>query len=177
MDVQPMRISVHMDAALFRDFAWFDMLRVKKRWRPPALFSLILLVSALLCLSRYRVEEQAALLGAVLLVVGFGLPTVYFANFFVSIQQQSRKLGLQNKQQVYTVTLSDASDAIHVDGKDGASIDYEWEGIYGVFRKRNCTYLYVQPGRAFLLPDKDVDNAQKLKSIIRSKNPHERCRR
>ena len=48
---QPISVSVQMDAASFHDFAAFDLLRHRKAWHRPLMFTAILLVSAGFCLS------------------------------------------------------------------------------------------------------------------------------
>ena len=46
---QPISVSVQMDAASFHDFAAFDLLRHRKAWHRPLMFTAILLVSAGVC--------------------------------------------------------------------------------------------------------------------------------
>lgn len=149
-------VSVKIDAKLFRDFAVFDAFRIKKRWKSPALFAGILLAFSALCFSRYQSAEQAVFMGFVLLAMGLGLPTAYFANFMVSVNSEIRKLGLTEPQHVYTVTLSDAPDGVGAVAKNGGEAKYKWDNVYGAYRWKNCTYLYVQRTRAFLLPDRDI---------------------
>ena len=62
-------IPVQISAAEFRAFALFDTFRHKQQWRRPAVFLLIMGVSAALCYSRYP-QEGALLLGTILLVLG-----------------------------------------------------------------------------------------------------------
>jgi len=160
-------VSVKIDARLFRNFAIYDAFRMKKRWKSPVLFALILLGFAILCFSRAKTQEQAVFMGAVLLAVGFGLPIIYFANFFRSINVQIRKLGLKSPQPVYTVTLTDVPDGIHVAAKNGETAQYEWNNLYGVHQGKSCTYLYVQNNRAYLLPDRDIGSqAEALGSLL-----------
>lgn len=161
-------VSVIIDAKLFRDFAIFDTFRIKQRWKLPVLFALIMLIFAILCFSRYQTAEQAVFIGSVLLIVGFGLPIIYFINFLRSVNAQIQKLGLTAPQPVYAVTLTEAPDGIKVTAKNNDVAQYEWDRIYGVYHGKNCVYLYVNNSRAYLLPDRDVgDQAEILRSLLK----------
>lgn len=168
MEDSAITVCVKIDAKLFRDFAVFDAFRVKQRWKLPILFALIMLGFAVLCFSRYKTAEQAIFIGTVLLAVGFGLPVIYFVNFFKSIHTQIRKLGLATPQPVYTVTLTDAPDGIQVVAKNGDTAQYEWNKIHGIYHGKNCIYLYAQSSRAYLLPDRDVaDKSEELCNLLK----------
>ena len=78
-----MTIEVNLSGPEFRRFTVFDLLRRRKQWRGPALFALILGLSAAVCFTRAP-ARGAVLLGSVLLGVGLGVPCVYFAFFFSS---------------------------------------------------------------------------------------------
>lgn len=163
-------VSVKIDARLFRDFAIFDTFRIKQRWKSPMIFALIMLAFAVLCFSLYQTADQAVFMGFILLVIGFGLPIVSFINFLRSVGIQIRKLGLSTPQAVYTVTLTESG--IQIVTKNGHEEQYVWDGIYGVYQGKGCTYLYVQNGRAYLLPDSDVGvQAEALKSLLNRRIP------
>ena len=89
---QPISVSVQMDAASFHDFAAFDLLRHRKAWHRPLMFTAILLVSAGFCLSQVGQKDGAALLTVVLSVVALGVPAVYFWTFFHSLSLQIEKM-------------------------------------------------------------------------------------
>ena len=72
-------IPVRLDAKTFRRFGNFDMLRLRKKWVRPVLFAVILVAFAFLALLTRK--EQSGMIAAVLLVVGLGLPLVYFGSF------------------------------------------------------------------------------------------------
>ena len=91
---QPISVSVQMDAASFHDFAAFDLLRHRKAWHRPLVFTAILLVSAGVCLSQVGQKDGAALLTVLLAVVALGVPAVYFWTFFHSLSLQIKKMGL-----------------------------------------------------------------------------------
>ena len=92
--LQPISVSITMDAASFHKFRSFDLFRHQKRWRRPLAFTAILLVFSCICLSQVGVREGAALLAVVLAVVALGLPAVYFYTFFRDLRTTIKKLGL-----------------------------------------------------------------------------------
>ena len=123
---QVLSISVEMDAGSFHKFAAFDLLRHKKAWYRPLLFTAILLVFAGICLSQVGQREGAALLTVVLAVVALGLPAVWFWSFFHNLKNQIRKLGLPSRH-------------------------YDWQSIHLAYRTPDAIYLYVQQNQAYLL--------------------------
>lgn len=142
-------VPVELTAKSFRDFALYDTLVRQRRWLPPAVFCLILCVSAGLCFALRDRSPTAGLLIGVLLAVGIGLPAVYFVSFFGSIRQQITRLGLDKPKLAYTVTLDDAG--VHVDsGKE--RLDHTWESLYRAYRRPDAVYLYPSPKQAYLLP-------------------------
>ena len=106
---QPISVSVQMDAASFHDFAAFDLLRHRKAWHRPLVFTAILLVSAGFCLSQVGQKDGAALLTVVLAVVALGVPAVYFWTFFHSLSLQIKKMGLPRP--FYRLLLDDETAA------------------------------------------------------------------
>lgn len=144
-----MTIDVTLDKFTFRRFALFDMLRHRKQWRSPALFALILCASGGICFAMGRVEG-AALLGTVLIVVGLGLPAVYFLSFFRSLKQQITANDLLRPRKVYTVHVEE--DGIRVKNEKEQA-QYSWNQIHHAYRDTLAIYLYITPQRAFLLPD------------------------
>ena len=73
----PVWLDARITPEVFREFAFFDTFRRQKRWKGPALFALIMGGFAGVCFALRGSREQAALIGAVLLVVGLGLPEVF----------------------------------------------------------------------------------------------------
>ncbi len=128
MEQGSVTVPVKLTAKGFRDFAVFDTLVRQRRWVMPAVFCAILSASALVChLLRDRSPNAGALV-AVLLVVGVGLPVVYFISFLNSVRQQNRRMGLSAKGlAVYTVTLD--GNGVHVQARD-RHMDHPWESVY-----------------------------------------------
>lgn len=154
MSNQDITIQSFIDARVFSEFAWFDLLRVQKRWRRPSLFAAFFVAIAALAFSRAGSVDHAALLGGVLLAVGVGLPTVYFFAFRQSVRKQSAKL--TGKEAAYTVTLDDQGVCV-VKGKQNAN--YSWSDVHAVHRLKRCICIYVEAHRAFLLPSADNSEA------------------
>ena len=102
-DAREITIPVQLDAGTFRRFACFDTLIRKKRGIRPALFAVILITFAIIALLSSKPES--GLIAAVLLVVGCGLPLVYFGMFLGQVNRQAAQQKLEKGKTVYTVTL------------------------------------------------------------------------
>ena len=100
-----MTCKVVLSAKEFRKFTFFDIIRRRKMYKSPVTFSLILLISALICFLLHDIEG-AIMLGTLLLVVGLGVPAVYFSTFHLSLNKQVKLQSLKEPRQVYTVSLS-----------------------------------------------------------------------
>ena len=149
----PMTIDCKISEKMFRDFTLFDILRRRKQWKSPVIFSAILTFSAVICFIMHA-KDGAVLLGAVLLAVGLGMPAVYFLTFFSSLKKQVRLQKLNPPRTVYTVTLTDAADGIRIsNGRESAS--YRWDRAYHAYLTDECIYLYMTADRAFIIPAKD----------------------
>ena len=167
-----MTIEVNLSGPEFRRFTVFDLLRRRKQWRGPALFALILGLSAAVCFTRAP-ARGAVLLGSVLLGVGLGVPCVYFAFFFSSLNRQIREQGLTRPQHVYTVTLSDKKKGITADnGKE--VLEYEWKSVHHAYRNLTATYLYLTPQRALILPHSCMEDPDKLWALLEKRLPQEK---
>ena len=150
----PITIQAFIDARLFSEFAWFDLLHVQKQWRRPALFAAFFAAIAAVAFSRAGSVEHAALLGVVLLAVGIGLPLVYFGGFFLSVRRQGA--AYTGQAAAYTLSL-DAHGVSVFKGKQ--SLHCEWGRVYAVHRLTRCICIYTEPRRAFLLPSADNSRA------------------
>ena len=151
---QPISVSVQMDAASFHDFAAFDLLRHRKAWHRPLVFTAILLVSAGVCLSQVGQKDGAALLTVLLAVVALGVPAVYFWTFFHSLSLQIKKMGLPRP--FYRLLLDDDGLSVWMAGeqdKPEASRKYAWHDMHLAYRTPNAIYLYVRQNQAYLLND------------------------
>lgn len=179
MENNTITVDVTLDAKTFRDFAVFDNLILRRRWLFPTVFALIFLVFSCICFIARTFESQATLLGCVLLVIGFGLPAVYFSTFFRSIRFQIKKLDFEKEKHGYVLKFSKNTDSIHVSNSNGESTKYKWVDLYGVYYVANYIYLYVHPKKAFIIPANQVNSTDLwllFSSIVPAKKLHDRRR-
>lgn len=152
-----MTIDVLLSKELFRRFTIFDVLQRRKLWRSPVLFALILSVSACICFLMRQVDG-AVILGTVLLIVGLGMPCIYFLNFFRSLNRQIAANDLSQPKKVYALCLTDKAKGIAIEN-DREHADYGWADVHCVYRDKLATYLYITPERAFILPHDCIDES------------------
>jgi hypothetical protein len=150
-------VPVMLDEKLLRRFSVFDLLTVKRMWRSPLLFALIMSGFAAVCFAMVGRAEGASLLGAVLLAVGLGLPLLYVFRFFSLIAAQVKRFGLERPRAVYTLSFSREENGVFAQNPGGESARYEWALLYGAFRVSGCVYLYVTKNRAFILPENQAN--------------------
>ena len=166
-------IHVRLDAKTFRRFSLFDTLRLRKRWVRPVVFALILVAFAVIALLTGK--QQAGMIAAVLLVVGLGLPLVYFGTFFSQVNVKA--VDLKPPKAVYTVRLDFEGARVTNDRKSDENISLKWSQLPAAYRARDCIYLYASPIRAFLLPagQADVSDEELWEYLV--KHMGEKCKR
>lgn len=163
-------VSVKINQTIFKHFALFDTFRRQRRWKAPVIFIGIMSLFSFIAFSRVGKAEQAALLGIVLLSIGLLLPAVYFANFFLSILTQIKKLGLKTPRYIYTLQFCQHS-GVEV-SSDKEQVAYGWDELFAAYRTNHCIYLYAAPHRAYLLPNEQIENgSEALWSLIISAMP------
>lgn len=169
-----MTVDVILDAATFRRFTLFDLLRRRKVWRSPAIFAGILSACACVCFVMHHVEG-AVMLGCSLLLVGLGMPLVYFGTFFHSLKKQVAASGLQRPKQVYRLHLTRDPEGIAVENATEQAT-YTWAQVHHAYRDQGATYLFITPQRAFLLPDDCVpEGSEELWKLLCDMLPKEKC--
>lgn len=170
-----MKIEVILTEELFRRFTMFDILKRRKMWRSPTIFASILSVCAVICFLMHHVDG-AVFLGCTLLIVGLGMPLVYFLTFFSSLKKQIVDSGLKRPQHVYTLELTEAAKGIRV-SNEKEQADYPWKAVFHVYRDTLGTYLFMTADRAFILPVTCMENGddEPLWQLIGKKVPKERC--
>lgn len=144
-------VPVQIDEKMFLRFACFDTFVMKKRWKGPACFSAILLLSALICLSQ-PTRSGAVLLGSVLLVISVLVPGSYFLSYFLSVKRQARRIGLARITPVYNLTLNDSHIHVEYAGQKSKPENYNWDRVFAVCFRKKAVYLYVTAQKAFILP-------------------------
>jgi len=164
-------IAVNLDKATFRRFATFNTFRRQRRWRTPVWFTAILLGFSIFIF--YTNKPQSGLLGTLLMVIGLGMPIVYFSSFYIMLQNNVKKHALPRL--VYTLQMTDKDVCIHSANK-GEELTLSWNQLFAAYRVKNAVYLYVLPTRAFLLPDGQADAPDdELWSLI-EQNLKDKCR-
>ncbi len=168
-----MTIAVKLNEQHYRQFLIFNILKRLKLYRSPVIFASILTFSAIICFVMYQVEG-AVLLGTVLLVVGLGVPVVYFASFFATVKKQVKLQKLNPPRLVYTLQFSEDSDAVAISNeKEQAS--YRWQDVYHAYFEKECIYLFITRDRAFLIPYEVVEDKDAVCNLITSKLGRNRC--
>lgn len=152
MSDSAIHVHVTMDAKVFHDFAFFESIRLPRRWLNLVLFILVMVTFAVV-----NLMTDAALLFWICLAIGIVSPVVYLYNFRSSINKQVARFGLDQPKQVYTVRLSRSPDEqIFVRLADHSEITFQWADIFGVFRTAGYIYLYTQPKQVYILPNEQV---------------------
>lgn len=169
MERKTLIIPAKIDAEIFRRFALYDTFVRQGRWRSPALFAGILGAAAAVCFLMRQSRDGAALLGGVLLAVGLGLPAFYVLNYLWSVRKQGRRL--DSSRIAYTLHLREEGLLVAA-GQE--RMEYPWDQIVLACRDRGCTYLYVGPQRAFLLPD--CPQSEAAWALLREHLPEGVCR-
>ena len=154
MKKQVITAAVHMDYKTLRRFSLFDTFILKKHWVKPALFGAAFLIFAIICFAATG-REQNWLLGAVMLLIGLGMPAVYVGMFLSQVKSQAKRLKLPRR--VYTLAFSSSGIHIANDLKPDEQVDLEWKKVPAAFRRRDAIYLYTAPARAFIIPDGQAD--------------------
>lgn len=155
MSTETVQYHVLMDQRTFRNFAAFDTFILKKRARLPIIFFLIMAAFATVAFVSGR--PQSGLLGAVLLIVGLGMPVMYALTFLSQVKKKGQALKLDKPKPVYTLTLTDSTIHIHNDLRAEEDVELKWNQLYRVIRRRDCYYMYAVPQKAFILPDSCAD--------------------
>ncbi len=169
-----MKIDVLMTDKVFCRFTIFDIFRRRKMWRSPMTFAGILCPCAIVCYIMNHVEG-AVMLGNCLMIIGLGMPLVYFTTFFFSLRKQILERGLKRPQIVYSLELTAAPNGIHI-SNEKEQADYEWKMVHHVYRDLIATYLYMTPARAFILPHTCLgdETPEALWNLICQKVPEEK---
>lgn len=151
---QAIHIPVTLDKATFKRFATFDTFRRQQRWRTPVWFMVILLGFSVYLFFQTD-KPQSALIATVLLLIGLGLPVIYFSSFYLTLRENVKKHGLP--RHAYTLRLSDTEVNIRSGVNRDEELTLGWNQLFAAYRVRGAVYLYVLPTRAFLLPDGQAD--------------------
>ena len=154
--IHPVTVHVRINERILRRFAIFDTFRLKRRYKAPLLFALILCAFAAIAFLMTD-KAQSAMIGNLLIVIGLGLPLAYVLHFLMQVHDQSRRLGLRQLRPAYTLNMSETGLRIINDMNPEPEVTLAWDALYGVWRGEFAYYLYSGPSRAFIVPDGQYD--------------------
>lgn len=164
----PLTLEARVTPEVFREFAFFDTFRRQKRWRGPALFTLMMGGFAAVCFALRESREQAVLIGTVLLVVGLGLPAAYVLSFYLSVRRREKALKAAGCPVAYRLRLEE--EGLHV--RQGEREErFPWEGMEEAWRLKRCLCVYVEGRRAYLLPPRDEEEGERLWAFLTARLP------
>lgn len=144
-------IHVRLDARTFRRFCAFDTFRRQRRWYFPVMAAMVLItVSTAGLFGVLPLSESAS---GVLMGLGLAVPMLIFGLYLIQIEAQIARQHLKEAPAVYSLRLSADGARVTNDQKKEPPVDLPWDGFWGAFRRADCVYLYVNPQRAFILPD------------------------
>lgn len=164
-------IPAKITRPVFRRFAFFDAFYHQKHWQRPLVFALLMSAFSVPCFLLRDQRQGAVLLGAVLLLVGLGLPLAYLLSFSLSLRRQMKRMDLRGERIAYTLRLEPGG--VHVTA-GAETADYPWETVHMAYRTSDCDYLYVSAGRAYLLPH--GPSAEKVWALLQSALPPEKLK-
>lgn len=164
-------VQARITPEIFQEFAWFDLLRHRKRYRAPLLFALIMAVFAGVCLLAAGRVRGAGLLGGVLLGVGLVLPLGWLLSFHFSVRTEAKRLKLAQAPVAYTLRLTAQGLGV---SNEKETAQFSWDQLHRVCRLRRCVCLYATPGRAFLLPTGGGEEDDRLWEALRRRLPGEK---
>ncbi|MBQ3270240.1 MAG: YcxB family protein [Clostridia bacterium] len=144
-------IPVRLDARAFRRFCAFDTFRRQRRWYFPVMAAMVLITVSAAGL--FGVVPLSESVSGVLMGLGLAIPMLIFGLYLIQIEAQVARQRLKEKPLVYTLRLSPEGVRVVNGQKQEAPIELGWDRFWGAFRRADCAYLYVNPQRAFILPD------------------------
>ena len=113
------------------------------------------------------------LLGTILLVLGVGMPLVWYLSYEHSLHVQAKKMGLlKAPRRVYTLVFAEEGIQISQDlGKTFTPLS--WGSVTAVYRRPDITYLYAGE-RAWLLPHSQIREGEgALRALLARRLPPE----
>ena len=156
MSKNPVTVNVRIDAPTFKRFARFDTYSLRRRWRSPAIFAVILTAFAFVAFLMDGRAEQASLIGWLLLVIGLGLPAAYFLHYELQLSAQVRRLNIRKPRPAYFLTFNDDHIRVVNNMAKEEPLLLPYSDVHAVYMRSNAVYLYHTDQRAFILPDKDM---------------------
>lgn len=163
MSKMDLTAEVWLDWQTYRSFFVFDRFIRTRGWWRPALFLVVFVGLAVISFVAAAGGKQGAgLLGGVLLGLGVLLPGVHVARQALGLRQLRTRLGLKdNSRHAYTLALTENPRALVVRASGKEPQAFAWQNMHGVWHRGEVVYLYVEPGRAYILPLKQLPGQEK----------------
>ncbi len=149
-----MTVRVKLSPKIFRRFAMYDTFVLKKRWKLPVFFALIMLAFAAACFFLSNKEGHIGI-GVLLTVIGVGLPVIWYVMFRLSLRTSVKAQKLPRA--VYTLIFSEEAVDIQSATRAEEHVRLPWDKIARLIRDKDCVYLYATEQKAFLLPAGQAD--------------------
>lgn len=150
-----MFLSITLGPASFKNFAVFDMAQKQRKWKTSAMIGAAGIIGSFISFAFQDVSENMFLLGIFLFVLGAFVPSMYFKNFYASVQEQTAKMKIQQPRHVYSIELGSDPEGIifYYPGEKTPAGRFSWSAADGAWRTDKAVYLYVEPQRALLIPN------------------------
>ena len=171
----PKQIDIHvrLNAQAFRRYCAFDTFRRQRRWYMQVFVAMLLITASLALLLGAKAHPGPA---AVLMGLGFAVPMVVFGLYFIQIEAQVAAQNLKASPAVYSLKFQEKGITVTNDQKKEPPMELEWSRIWGAFRRPDSIYLYVNPQRAFILPDGQASvSPEVLWNFLRQQLGDARC--
>lgn len=177
MSRKNLHLSITLGPGSFKNFAVFDTMTKQRKWRTPMSIGAAGIIGGFIAFMMQEMGENIFLLGVLLMVIGMFVPSMYFRKFYASINEQIKRMNIENPRHVYSIELSADPEGIvyyHPKEKTPAG-KFSWNTIEGVWRTEKAIYLYVDKTRALLVPDNSKNITQnEVWDFVKSHAPKEK---
>ena len=148
---QDISIRVKLDPKQYRRFVNFDNFKRQRRYFIPLLVSVIMIT---LCVIDLLLDPGASgTTAGLLLGLGLAVPMVCFGLYAVQVESQIAAQKLKEMPEVYELKFLEEGISVTAATQQRNWVDVPWDRLWAAFRRSDVTYLYVNAGRALILPD------------------------
>lgn len=163
MEKSKIFINTVLDHKIFTDFAIFDTLIRSKKWLKISIFSVLMLIFALM-----NLYTDSTALFVVFLLVAILSPISYIYQFKKSIDLQINKYGLHSPKSVYTLTFSPNSQSFTLAPPEQEPQEILWESVTNVYMRKTAIYIYINQQQAYILPLAQIEHLEDLCVLLQN---------